>query len=76
MVFYSCVNILRWLLEMSFSWNFPARASPSYEDPSKAEPSWNFFEALIKNYNQISKFSTSIMIMTDNQLHDHLYEFM
>ena len=29
------------------------------------------------NYNQISQFSYSIMIITNsNQLHDHLYEFM
>ena len=73
-------------LEMGSSWNFPARASPSYESSelSWAEPrsgtsifelksSWNFF----MNYNQISQFSTSIMIITNsNQLHDNFYEFM
>ena len=52
---------------MSLSWNFPVRASPSYEgsEPSRARAlqfsSWNVF----KNYNQISKFSTSIMIVTN-----------
>ena len=55
--------------------------SPSYEgsEPSwdtsifELKPSWNFF----KNYNQIYKFSTSIMIITNsNQLHDNLYESM
>ena len=62
--------------------------SPSYEgfEPSQAElghfnfqaeTELKFFKALIKNYNQISKFSTSIMIITNsNQLYDHLYEFM
>ena len=73
-------------LEMSSSWNFPARASPSYEgsEPSRAGalqfPSWNraeIFLSPIKNYNQISPFSYSIMIITNsNQLHYHLYEFM
>ena len=51
---------------------------------SQLKPSWGtsifelkLFKALIKNYNQISKFSTSIMIITNsNQLYDHLYEFM
>ena len=73
---------------MSSSWNFPARASSSYEVSElsraelghfnfRAETELKFFQALIKNYNQISKFSTSIMIITNsNQLHDHLYEFM
>ena len=63
-------------------------SSPSYEgsEPSQAELGhlnfWaetelKIFKALIKNYNQISKFSTIIMIITNsNQLHDHLYEFM
>ncbi len=52
---------------MSPSRIFPARASPSYEEskPSQAElEPFNFragseleiFQALIKNYNQISKF--------------------
>ena len=72
-------------MEMSSSWNFPARASPSYEGFQtelghfnfRAETELKFFQALIKNYNQISQFSTSIMIITNsNQLHDHLYEFM
>ena len=43
----------------------------------RAKTELNFFKALIKNYNQISQFSYSIMIITNsNQLHDHLYEFM
>jgi hypothetical protein len=35
----SAIVSYRCLLEMSSSWNFPARASPSYEDsePSRAE---------------------------------------
>jgi hypothetical protein len=71
---------------MSSSWNFPARASLSYEcsEPSRAGalqfPSWNraeIFLISIKNYNQISPFSYSIMIITNsNQLHYHIYEFM
>ena len=68
---------------MISSWNFPAHVSPSYEgsEPSQAElEHFNFWaetelKALIKNYSQISKFSTSI-ITNSNQLHDHLYEFM
>ena len=83
--FFSYLNMYCFL-EMSSSWNFPARASPSCEgsEPSRAEalqfPSWNraeFFLSPIKNYNQISPFSYSIMIITNsNQLHYHLYEFM
>ena len=38
-----------------------------------AETELKIFKALIKNYNQISKFSTSIMITTNsNQFQDHL----
>ena len=53
-------------------WRF--QAEPSWGTSIfELKPSWNFF----KNYNQISKFSTSIMIITNsNQLYDHLYEFM
>ena len=69
---------------MGSSWNFPARASPSYEgsEPSRAELGHFNFRAetelkFFKPYTQISKFSTSIMIITNsNQLYDHLYEFM
>ena len=73
---------------MSSSWNFPAGASPSYEvsEPSqaklghfnfRAETELKSFKALIKNYIQISKLSTRIMIITNsNQVHDHLHEFM
>jgi hypothetical protein len=64
-------------VEMSSSCNFSARASPSYEgsEPSQAGAlqfsSWNW--ALIKYYKEISKFSTSIMNITNsNQLYDHL----
>jgi hypothetical protein len=79
---------IEYLLEMSSSWNFPARASPSYEGSEprqaklghfnfRAETELIFFKALIKNYNQISQFSTSIMIITNsNQFYKHLYEFM
>ena len=53
---------------MGSSWNFPARASPSYEvsKPSRAElghfnfragNELNFFKALNKNYIQIFKRS-------------------
>ena len=43
----------------------------------RAETELKFFKALIKNYDQISNFSTSVMIITNaNQLHDHLYEFI
>ena len=39
-------------LEMSSSWNFPARASPSYEgsEPSRAEPSWGTSIFMINYY--------------------------
>ena len=61
------INKLTYKVEMSSSWNFPARASPSYEgsEPSQAklghfnfqaETELIFFKALIKNYNQISQF--------------------
>ena len=83
------ISIIKgYVLEMSSSWNFSARASPSYEEsePSRAELGhFNFraenelkiFSSLIKNYNQISQFYTNIMIITNsNQLHKHIYEFI
>ena len=72
-----------YFVEMSSSWNFPAQASLSYEGSKlghfnfRAETELKFFLSPLKNYNQISKFSTSIIIIPNsNQLHDHLYEFM
>ena len=43
----------------------PSRVEPSWGTSIfEPKPSWNFF----KNYNQISKFSTSIMIITNYNL--------
>ena len=73
---------------MSSSYKFLVRVSPSYKssEPSRAElghfnfraeTELKFSLALIKNYIKISKFSTSIMIITNsNQMYDHLYEFV
>ena len=67
-------------LVMTPSWIFPAQARLSYErsEPSQAElEPFNFWAEselkkkilaliLIKNYNQISKFSNIIMIITNS----------
>ena len=72
----SLIFLVTYLVEMGSSWNFPARASPSWEssEPIRAElghfnfraetelkPSWNFFEPQLRIY----AFSTSIMIITN-----------
>ena len=65
--------------ELQFSGSSEPQLWRFWAEPSwgtsifELKPSWNFF----KNYTQISKFSTSIMIITNaNQLHDNFYEFI
>ena len=64
---------LLYLLEMSSSWNFPARASPSYESSepswgisiSELKPSWIYY-ALVR----IFQFCTCIIVISSSN--DHL----
>ena len=61
---------MTYLVEMSSSWSYEG-SEPSQAELGhfnfRAETELNFFKNLIKNHNQISKFSTSIMIITKIQ---------
>ena len=60
-----------YLLEMSSSWNFPARASPSYEgsEPSwgtsifELKPSWQYWQYVCQKIANSSQFCFCTMIL-------------
>jgi hypothetical protein len=69
---------------MVSSWNFPARAKPSYEgpEPSQAElVHFNFRAETELNQNFLKSFfpkllSSEVLYHDFNQVHDHLSELL